>query len=249
MPRTWLPADARSQLAAGDVHVWRWALTKAPHEVAELKSLLSPDEIARAERFYFARHHDAFVVARAGLRSTLARYLNRPPAAIAFRYGDAGKPELGGESAGGALAGGELAFNLSHSGDLAVCAIATAGPIGIDIERVRAMNDAAGLARRYFAAAEVAVWESLTVEDQVAAFFRCWTRKEAYLKALGDGLRAPLDRFVVSFAAGELPRLVEPSPHDELRDWLVEDVDVGEGYTAAIVLPRGLNVARCFLGD
>lgn len=230
------------------MHVWRWRLGKAPNEVAALKRSLSPDEIARAERFYFPRHHDAFVVARAGLRATLARYLDVPPAALAFRYGDAGKPELPRADCG-ELAGGEFAFNLSHSGEWAICAVARRGPLGIDIERVREMNDAAGLARRYFSAAEVGVWQRLAPAEQRAAFFRCWTRKEAYLKALGDGLRAPLDRFVVSFAPGEPPQLVEPSPHDEHRDWSIEDLDVGDGYTAAIVVPRPCGVRRRFSAD
>jgi 4'-phosphopantetheinyl transferase len=243
-PSAWSPPDDSLRLAEGDVHIWRWTLQKAAHELASLKALLSSDEVARAERFYFTRHHDAFIAARAGLRTTLARYLDTSPEAIAFRYGDAGKPELCGESANGELAGGEFAFNLSHSGDWAICAIARRGPLGIDIERVRAMNDAAGLARRYFAAAEVAMWESIAAEEQIAAFFRCWTRKEAYLKALGDGLRAPLDRFVVSFAPGESPRLVEASPHDERRDWVIEDLDIDQGYSAAIVLPRGLRVTH-----
>lgn len=237
---TWEPPGSElAALAGADVHIWRWTLHKPSQEVHALKRLLSADEATRAERFYFPRHHDAFIVARAGLRTTLARYLQTPPEAISFCYGDAGKPDLSLE-----LAGRELAFNLSHSGDWAVLAIAQRGPIGIDIERVRTMNDAPGMARRYFAAAEIAVWRSLAADEQLPAFFRCWTRKEAYLKALGDGLRAPLDRFVVSFAPGETTRLVEPSPHDELRNWSIEDLDVAPGYTAAVVLPTGLSVAR-----
>lgn len=242
------PRTELLRLGDDDVHVWRWRLGRASDNVSVLKRLLSSDEVARAERFYFPRHHDAFVVARAGLRQTLARYLDISPEAIAFRYGDAGKPEL--PRAGcGELAGREFAFNLSHSGDWALCAVARRGPLGVDIERVREMNDAAGLARRYFAAAEVRVWQTLAPAEQLAAFFRCWTRKEAYLKALGDGLRAPLDRFVVSFAPGEPPRLVEPSPHDEHRDWSIEDLDVGDGYAAAVVVPRPCGVRRRLSAD
>lgn len=240
----WLPPTNAVRLADGDVHVWRWTLQRPAEDVATLKSLLSTDEVARAERFYFARHQDAFVVARAGLRTMLARYLEVPPQDVVFRYGDAGKPELSET-----LATGELAFNLSHSGDWAICAVALRGPLGVDIERVRAMHDAAGLARRYFAAAEVEMWERLATDEQTAAFFRCWTRKEAYLKALGDGLRAPLDRFVVSFAPGEPPRLVEASPQDAQRDWTIEDLDVCEGYTAAAIMPRGSRLTQFFSAD
>ncbi len=235
------PTTSPIEVANGDVHVWRMSLVKQPDEIAALKRLLAPDEVARAERFYFPRHHDAFVAARAGLRKTLAYYVEQSPQSISFRYGDAGKPELPNE-----VAGAQVAFNLSHSGDWAVLAVARRGPLGIDIERSREMNDAAGLARRYFSTAEVAVWESLAEWERIQAFFRCWTRKEAYLKALGDGLRAPLDQFVVSFAAGEKPRLIQPSPHDALADWQIEDFPVDEDYTAAVVVPAGLRVARFF---
>jgi 4'-phosphopantetheinyl transferase len=241
----WQPPPANLiELADGDVQVWRISLSKQPDEIVALKRLLSPDEIARAERFYFQRHHDAFVAARAGLRNTLSRYVSLSPEALTFRYGDAGKPELPEQ-----IFGGEVAFNLSHSGDWAILAVARRGPLGVDIERTRAMNDAAGLARRYFSAAEVAVWESLAPAEQTAAFFRCWTRKEAYLKALGDGLRAPLDQFIVTFAPGEAPRLIQASPHDTHADWMIEDFHVAEEYTAAVVVPGGSRVAHFFSAE
>lgn len=241
------PPSIPIELADGDVHVWRISLVRQPHEIATFKRLLAPDEIARAERFYFERHHDAFVAARAGLRNTLSRYVRLPPEALAFRYGGAGKPEL--PELPEQISGAEVAFNLSHSGDWAILAIARRGPLGVDIERSREMNDAAGLARRYFSAAEVAVWESLAPAEQTAAFFRCWTRKEAYLKALGDGLRAPLDQFIVTFAPGEAPRLIQASPHDTLAVWTIEDLPFDEGYTAAVVIPAGCRVARMFAVD
>jgi len=238
------PPSNPIELADGDVHVWRISLLKQPDDIATLKRLLSPDEIARADRFYFERHHDAFVAARAGLRNTLSRYVFLSPTALTFCYGDAGKPELPEQ-----VSGGKVAFNLSHSGDWAMLAVARRGPLGVDIERSREMNDAAGLARRYFSAVEVAVWESLAPAEQTAAFFRCWTRKEAYLKALGDGLRAPLDQFIVTFAPGEAPRLVQASPHDTLADWTIEDLPIDDGYTAAVVIPAGCRVVRLFAVD
>jgi 4'-phosphopantetheinyl transferase len=121
--------------------------------------------------------------------------------------------------------------------------------LGIDVERLRPMKDAAGLARRYFAAAEVTAWEALADDERLPAFFRCWTRKEAYLKALGDGLRAPLDRFVVTLSPGEPPRLVAPSPHDDAADWWMHDIDIGGGYLAAVVAPAGCRVTRYFACD
>lgn len=237
------PSDVSLALREHDLHVWRWPLAAGAVEVAVLKRLLSPDEVARAERFHFARHHDAFVVARAGLRKMLGRYLSTAASEIEFLYGDAGKPELSGR-----LAGGELAFNLSHSGKWALCAVGRRGPLGVDVERLRPMRDADGVARRYFAAAEVAAWECLAEADKPAAFFRCWTRKEAYLKALGDGLRAPLDRFVVSLAPGDPPCLIEPSPHDTAAGWSLADIDIGEGYVASLVAPAGCRVVRWFDG-
>ncbi|MEX2186178.1 MAG: 4'-phosphopantetheinyl transferase superfamily protein [Pirellulales bacterium] len=248
------PTNESLGLADGDVHVWRWSLAASAEEIAARKLVLSPDEVARAERFYFARHHDAFVAARAGLRRTLARYLATPAESIEFLYGHAGKPELSGRHAGD-----EPALNHYHSGDLALCAVARRGPLGIDVEMLRPMNDAAGLARRYFASAEVKVWQGLPADEQIPAFFRCWTRKEAYLKALGDGLRAPLDRFVVSLAPGEPPRLIQPSPHDTAAGWSIEDIDmgkvnvgegeIGDGYVAALVVPAGFRAAQYLSGD
>lgn len=241
------PADELFELSEGDVHVWRWPLAESCDRIATLKKLLSADEVARAERFYFARHHDAFVAARAGLRKTLSRYLGAPPEAIEIAYGVAGKPELSGP-----LAADGPAFNLSHSGDWAVCAVGRRGPLGVDIELLRPLKNAAGLARRYFAPAEVAAWESLAElgeAELLAAFFRCWTRKEAYLKALGDGLRAPLDSFVVSLAPGEPPRLVRPSPRDGAADWSMEEIDVAAGYLAALVAPSGCRTTRLFTSE
>jgi 4'-phosphopantetheinyl transferase len=244
----WQPPPTNPiELADGDVHVWRISLAREPDEITALKRLLAPDEVERAERFYFQRHHDAFVAARAGLRNTLSRYVRLPADSLAFRYGDAGKPEL--LEMPQQIAGGEVAFNLSHSGDWAILAVARRGPLGVDIERTREMNDAAGLARRYFSAAEVAVWESLASTEQTTAFFRCWTRKEAYLKALGDGLRAPLDQFIVTFAPGEAPRLIQASPHDTHADWTIEDFHVADEYTAAVVVPGGSRVARFFSAE
>ncbi len=253
------PTTAAIDLSADEVHVWRLSLCKQSDEIVALKKLLATDEVARADRFYFPRHHDAYVAARAGLRKTLAHYLATPAASIEFLYGDAGKPELSGR-----LAGDEFAFNLSHSGDWAVCAIGRRGPLGIDVERLRPMKDAAGLARRYFAPAEIETWRKLAPNEQIPAFFRCWTRKEAYLKALGDGLRAPLDRFVVSLAPDEPPRLVQPSPHDVAAGWSIENIDITEdgigehgvgkggvveGYVSAIVVPVGCRVTQYLTGN
>jgi 4'-phosphopantetheinyl transferase len=237
-----------------EVHLWRVRLDRGAAELARLRSTLAADEVERAERFRFNEHRNAFIVARGALRAILARYCEIAAEKIEFAYAYAGKPRLAREAPEQALA-----FNLSHSGHWAVAAVmrrrtsaaACAGQpcgamedeIGVDVEALRPMSDLAGIARRYFAPAEVAAWERLPEDRRLAAFFRCWTRKEAYLKALGDGLRAPLDAFEVSIEEDE-PRLLQYSPHDELRAWTMSDVPVEQSYVAAAVMPARCRVSQ-----
>jgi 4'-phosphopantetheinyl transferase len=182
------------------VEIW-CVLLDAPKSVfRHLWTTLSPDECERAGRFATAALAARFVAARGALRVLLAARLGRSPASIAFEYGPAGKP---------AVAGRPVAFNLSHSGGLAAIAISDAADLllGIDVEELRAVPDLHDIARRFFAPAEYAALAAVEAPLQTEAFLNCWTRKEAYLKALGDGLRAPLDRFEVTLHPGLPPAL------------------------------------------
>jgi 4'-phosphopantetheinyl transferase len=189
----------------GDVAaLHHWAVPLAVDQATELASaqLLSPDETARAARFHFPVDRRRYVVARAALRLLLALHLDRPAQAIQFTYGLHGKPVLSGTE------GGRPHFNLTHSGDLAVMAVTSLGPVGVDVEVCRPVSDFRELAARFFAAEERALLESLDDRVALEAFFLCWTRKEAVLKALGTGLSTDLGQVVVTCRPGVAARVV-----------------------------------------
>jgi 4'-phosphopantetheinyl transferase len=216
------------------VDVWRVSLAQPARRRQELAQSLNDEEMARAGRFHFDRHRHAFIVARGFLRSVLARYLQIAPAAVAFVYGQKGKPALAGP---GLAPASPLRFNLSHAGELALLAVAHGREVGVDIEQFRPMSDAAQIAARFFAASEFATWQALPPEQQVAAFFNCWTRKEAFIKALGDGLSYPLNGFEVSLVPGEPAQLrrVMADP-TAVNRWSMLALEAGDGYAAAVVV-------------
>ena len=175
-------------MTTDEVHIWQTRAGR-PEDVQAAFELLDGAERARALRYRLRRAHDLFVTARALLRQALGHHLGISSAAVALRYGKHGKPELAEES--------DFRFNLSHSGDTAVLAVSRGREVGIDVEDTSREVDALGLARRFFSRAEAAWVLSHPSELFQAAFFTCWTGKEAYLKARGDGLLFPLDAFEV----------------------------------------------------
>lgn len=173
------------------MQIWRVDIAPVAAAIPPLLARLAPDEHTRAERFVFDRHRFRYIRARAALRGLLAHHLDIAPAEVALRLAPGGKPFL-------ADPGTALHFNISHSGDLALIALTKGSEIGVDLEAVRPRaDDWVALARRYFANEEVDALEDYDARERVEAFFRGWTRKEAIVKLLGDGLRVPLDRFVV----------------------------------------------------
>jgi len=208
-----------------EIHVWHAALDRGETFVGQLELSLSMEEKARADRFHFANDRNRFVVARGLLRELLGGYLHRATEELEFSYGQHGKPALSGASASSGLC-----FNLSHSSGVAVYAIARGRNLGIDVEHIRA--DAAGddIAERYFSAREVSDLRMLPTEERVEGFFRCWTRKEAYLKATGMGLQIALGSFAVSLAPGQPAEFlsgVDPR-------WHLAACNPAEGYAAAL---------------
>lgn len=181
--------------APGFVEVWTWPLVAEADSLAALAGLLSEDEAARAERFLNPVLGREFVAARAGLRLILAAYAGAPAAALRFAEGPRGKPRLVPP------AGPVLQFNLSHSAGLAALGVATGVEIGVDIEARRPVEP--GVAERFFAPGERLRLGGLAGEEWTAGFFRCWTRKEALIKATGDGLCLPLDGFEVALLPDE----------------------------------------------
>lgn len=167
------------------------------------------------------------MVAHARLRQLLGEALLRPPGALQFLAGEHGKPELAGEHAG------NLRFNLSHSGGWGLVGWARGRSIGVDVECWRAMHDEAALVRRFFSSAEHDAYQALAPAERSAAFFNCWTRKEAYIKAVGRGLGLPLDSFDVSMDAGAAARLLRTNPeYDAGRRW---SLAAPEGPAAAAI--------------
>lgn len=215
-----------------EVHLWTWRLDPSGPDLAASEPLLDADERARAERFQFARDRTRFVAGRAGLRTTLARYLATPAQAVAFRYGPFGKPSLADAT------GFDLRFNLAHSGEIALLAIATGFEVGVDVERVRDL-DVDRLAAQTLSAAEAAALRSVRSDRKRLAFFQAWTRKEAYVKALGRGFDLPLSSFDVSLEPGEPARLlrVDDDPEEPER-WRIEHLEPEPGYVGALAARR-----------
>ena len=183
------------QLASDEVHTWCTSLDVPPEASARLYATLSPDERTRSARFRFERDQQRFIVARGVLRDLLGRYLQTQPGQIRFVYNAFGKPDLSPDLAN------RLKFNLSHSAGLALIAIATASNVGVDLEYIRAQSDHADIARWFFSAAECDYLVAVPRHLHAGTFFSCWTKKEAYLKACGEGLAIPLNSFSVPLTA------------------------------------------------
>lgn len=227
------PGPGAPALGAGEAHVWRFGLDPGADALSALERLLSPDELRRADRFRRPDLRRRFVTARAGLRRVLAGYAGCPAGRIAFAYGPHGKPSL-------ASPAGEtpFEFNLSHSGEVALLAVTRAGAVGVDVEAVRPMEDHGGrLIGRYFSAREQAEFLALPDGERLAAFFRGWTRKEAFLKAVGTGLATELHSFDISLGPSAPPAVlrVGDDPGAEAR-WSLREIDPGPGYAAALAV-------------
>lgn len=210
------------ELRERDLHVWRIGV-RAPS--SDAAAVLSPDETARAERFRFERDRESFVSTRAALRGLVASYAGIAPGEVRFAYGPAGKPEAGG-----------LAFNVSHAGDVALAAFGASGRVGVDVELVRDDSDLTAVARRFFGEHEIGALDALSGDAFVAGFYSCWTRKEAFAKALGKGLSFELDRAEVSVYP-EPARLVSVDGEaGAAAGWTMVDVDAGPGYAACVAV-------------
>jgi 4'-phosphopantetheinyl transferase len=214
------------------VHVWRLRLDLAVAEIANLRCVLTDDEQARADRFHADRHRHRFIACRAQVRMLLAGYLMEVPEKINFRYGPQGKPALSE-----AFGDWGIYFNVSNSCDFALCAIALRCELGVDIEHLREGRDHEGLAARFFAPQEVAKLRDLPDDRRTEAFFNCWTRKEAVLKAVGVGLAFPLDRLVVTLAPGDPARVLEfDGDAAAAADWWLSNLDPAPGYVGALAV-------------
>ncbi|MBI5877499.1 MAG: 4'-phosphopantetheinyl transferase superfamily protein [Chloroflexi bacterium] len=234
----WPAAPRDLRLAPGSVHVWRVALD-GPLNAAAANSLSSAER-ERAARFHFVRDRERYIAAHGALRAILARYLNADPAALVFAAGSYGKPYLVDQA---------LSFSLSHSGEMALVGVALEHEVGVDVERVRAVADLAAVAARFFSLVELSVWRALPAPAQTVAFFACWTRKEAYMKARGEGFALPASSFDVSLAPGEPARLLAvQGDAAEAARWSLVALDAGAGYEAALAFAGPMPVIACHDG-
>ncbi len=233
--------DAQAAPTGGELHLWRFSLDDVPATVATL----SADERARAARYRFPIDARRYIAGRAAVRRVLGSYAGCAAGALTFVTNEQGKPALAAATAR------SLWFNLAHSAHQAVLVVGAHELLGVDVELVRPGFADDEIAERFFAPSEVHQLRALALADQQDAFFRCWTRKEAYIKARGGGLHIPLDSFTVAFRPGDEPGLtaVVDQP-EESREWTVRDVsNAVPGAVAALAVRArsdGLEVPVVF---
>ena len=212
------------------IDVWPVSLLADQSDFPILRSLLGSEEVLRADQFRTQELQQRYTLVHAALRVLLGRYLNENPAALQFTTSRNGKPRLQGDR--------PPWFNLSHSDGVALIGVTAACEIGIDIETIRPLPDMIDLAKRFFCAEETEDLMSLDPKDQSKAFYSCWTRKEAYLKATGDGLQARLDHFRVSLRPSEPVRLLHiGGSATRAAQWTLHNIDSLESSIGALAHP------------
>ena len=216
-------------IGVGEAHIWLADLESLPLP-GNWQDVLSRDEAERASRFRFDRDKRHFIICRTLLRLLLGKYLGVAPAAIVFHYSSHRKPSVAAPTS-------DIRFNLSHSGERAVFAFIRGRELGIDVEQIRHDFEAQSVAERFFSSAEREALALISPEIRHEAFFHCWTRKEAFVKAKGDGLFLPLDQFDVSLAPGQPAQLLNTRPDGEERQrWSLSALEVGYQYAGALVV-------------
>lgn len=229
------------RLAPDQICVWRVPLNQNPIRIPELKEVLSPDERARSERFRFDKDRIQFIESRAALRLILSQYLNVSPTSLTFAKAAHGKPALAsGQSNSG------LRFNLSRRDGLALVAITRDREIGIDVELIQPDLPFFEIANVSFSENELAELKSLPEAQQAAGFYNCWTRKEAYVKARGEGFSFPLKQFDVSLKPGAPAKLLEVrGSNTEIDRWILQDISAGDDYVAALIFEGPVATVIC----
>ena len=224
MNHLWLTAPTDLTLLPDEIHVWRIDLDQPEPHLQNFAATLSSDETVRAERFYFPKHRQHFIAGRGILRTILGRFLGIKPSQVEFNYQQRGKPVLVDK-----FADSGLAFNLSHSQGLGLCAVNCTRQIGVDLEYIRPMSDLEALAKRFFLPREYEMLRSLSPNQQQEIFFRYWTCKEAYLKATGDGL-SQLEQIEVSLTP------TEPAKLQITEEWSLFELVPANNYVAAVAV-------------
>jgi 4'-phosphopantetheinyl transferase len=227
----WKTPSDTMPIISQDVHIWGVSLVQSEESVTAFRATLDSEELARADRFKFEQHRRRFIVSQGYLRQILGRYLNHPPHELQFGRTERGKPFLITPDAN------ELMFNVSHSHELAIYAVMRNHEIGVDVEHLRPMPDAEQIAMRFFSASEQTTLLALPPEERTRAFFACWTRKEAFIKAIGEGLYYPLDQFSVSLSPDEPVCLQHVDTHpQEAASWTLRAFTPASDYVAAFAV-------------
>lgn len=235
---TWSEPPESLSLATGEVHVWRVELNQPDHLLEKYRETLEEHELHRASRFHFDKHRNCYVAGRGVLRQLLSQYLGTKPERLRFSYGAYGKPALGGEHENS-----RLRFNMSHSHEMALFAFAEDTELGVDVEHIRTDFASEEVARRFFSPREVETFNALPQHEQVVGFFKCWTRKEAFIKVIGLGLSQPLNQFDVTL---EQPAALLWVSGDDASRWSLYDLEVGGDYAGALAVEGQVSGIRCW---
>ena len=220
--------------------LWKIDIASLKGEVKAYRSFLNGEELIKANGYRFQKDHDTFVVTRAVLRLLLGSYLNSDPSNLHFKYGKKGKPFLDGKHA-------SIEFNVSHSGSMAIVGIADGCPLGVDVEYLKQGLDFLELAKDFFSDAEIQTLIALPEDQRSIAFYRCWTRKESFIKAKGIGLSYPLDAFSVSLDSDDYAKLehTRMDPTEKER-WKMLSFIPKENYRAAVTIDRHCTKYKLF---
>jgi 4'-phosphopantetheinyl transferase len=218
------------RLQANQIHLWCAALSQFASELPRFWAMLSPAERTRAERFRFPKDRDGYVIRHGILRLILSRYLEQLPSEIEFCHGASGKPEIKGD-----CARAPIYFNASHSGEIALYAITSACPVGVDVECTRTIPDIEEIASRIFSPRETQTLMALPTDSRLEGFYACWTRKEAFLKATGEGIGENLAKVEVTLAPGEEPKVLHITGDSQIQmQWQLRSFSPAPGYLAAV---------------
>ncbi|MEO8211506.1 MAG: 4'-phosphopantetheinyl transferase superfamily protein [bacterium] len=215
------------KIPANEIHIYQSTLEKTAAEINDLESILSTDELTKAYRYKFEADKNNYIVCRALLRNILSDYLSIKPSLITFSYYEKGKPYINNSF---------IKFNLAHSHNYAVFAFTPGKEVGIDIEYYRELQDALQIAKRYFSKSEIEEFENTSHENIKIAFFNCWTRKEAFIKAVGEGLSYPLADFSVTLNPEDPKILWIKTKPNEIKKWSLHDIKVKENYISSLAI-------------
>ena len=225
----WLNAPDHLTLSEDEVHIWRASLDLDEYFQSSFLKVLSPDEKYRAQKFRFAKDNRNFIAARGILRSLLGKYLKISPAEISFQYSKFGKPGIADNNS--------LQFNISHSQNIALFAFTKKFPVGVDVELVNHDIEVKDIATKFFSANEVSNLLALPEKQQALGFFNCWTRKEAFIKAVGEGLSFPLNQFEVSLEPDKPAKLLATHwDANAVSKWALYSMSPAPNFVGSVVI-------------